>query len=85
MTKWEQALKRGGGWKSSPYKTVCSVHFEEHMFDRTGQTYRLRKTTVPSIFPAFPSYFKRVNYHQIDKVWYIIVLYTIAYLSLYIH
>jgi hypothetical protein len=37
-------------------KRICSLRFQEHCFDRTGQTTRLRDYVIPTlILPALPN------------------------------
>jgi hypothetical protein len=50
--KWEHNMRREG-WKASPHSYLCSAHFADCHFDRTGQTVRLREGAVPTIF-MFP-------------------------------
>ncbi|RXN00334.1 Calcium-transporting ATPase type 2C member 1 [Acipenser ruthenus] len=60
---WVQALCRidlstGQLWEPTNFSYICSQHFRPEDFDRTGQTVRLRKNVVPSVF-LFPSNFQR--------------------------
>ncbi|XP_053198455.1 THAP domain-containing protein 6-like [Scomber japonicus] len=55
--KWEVALKREG-FTASDSSVVCSEHFKQDDFDRTGQIVRLRDGVIPSIF-SFPVHLKR--------------------------
>ncbi|XP_034030808.1 THAP domain-containing protein 6-like [Thalassophryne amazonica] len=52
--QWAVAVHRrdekGGLWMPSHHNVLCSVHFTERDFDRTGQTTRLRENAVPSVF-----------------------------------
>ena len=50
--EWLRAIRKEN-FELSKHK-VCSNHFEESCFDRTGQTVRLRMGSVPTIF-TFPS------------------------------
>ncbi|XP_041101022.1 THAP domain-containing protein 6-like [Polyodon spathula] len=59
---WVQALCRidlstGQLWEPTNFSYICSQHFRPGDFDRTGQTVRLRKNVVPSVF-LFPSNFQ---------------------------
>ncbi|KAK7476706.1 hypothetical protein BaRGS_00032043 [Batillaria attramentaria] len=57
--QWIVALRREN-FKPSEYSRICSDHFEEACFDRTGQTIRLRDTAVPTIF-NFPPHTQKVS------------------------
>ena len=56
-TKWALAVRRdnsdGSLWMPGPRDMLCSCHFREEDFDRTGQTIRLRASAIPSKF-SFP-------------------------------
>ena len=49
---WEIAVRRDG-FVATDSSVLCSSHFQEEDFDRTGQIVRLRDGVVPSIF-SFP-------------------------------
>ncbi|XP_063770722.1 THAP domain-containing protein 3-like [Pseudophryne corroboree] len=52
LKKWVMNMQRDT-FKPSSKAVLCSDHFEEYCFDRTGQTIRLRVDAVPTVF-AFP-------------------------------
>uniref|UniRef100_A0A8C6S5R3 THAP-type domain-containing protein n=1 Tax=Neogobius melanostomus TaxID=47308 RepID=A0A8C6S5R3_9GOBI len=52
-------LMRGERWNPKPSDRVCSFHFKESDFDRTGQTVRLRENVEPSVF-QLPSHLQKV-------------------------
>ncbi|KAM5194719.1 THAP domain-containing protein 2-like isoform 2-T2 [Mantella aurantiaca] len=52
LKKWVMNMKRDT-FKPSSKAVLCSDHFEEFCFDRTGQTIRLRVDAVPTVF-SFP-------------------------------
>ncbi|XP_069475995.1 THAP domain-containing protein 2-like isoform X2 [Ambystoma mexicanum] len=62
-TAWVAAVRRiaDGGlpWSPSTSSSLCSAHFKEEAFDRTGQTVRLRQEAVPTIF-NFPQHLPEV-------------------------
>ncbi|XP_059924534.1 THAP domain-containing protein 6-like [Gadus macrocephalus] len=56
--KWEVALRREG-FTASDYSVVCSQHFKQAEFDRTGQIVRLRDGVIPSLF-NFPVHLQKL-------------------------
>ncbi|XP_068090332.1 THAP domain-containing protein 3-like isoform X2 [Hyperolius riggenbachi] len=52
LKKWVINMRRDT-FKPSSKAVLCSDHFEEYCFDRTGQTIRLRIDAVPTVF-SFP-------------------------------
>ncbi|XP_028278921.1 THAP domain-containing protein 6-like [Parambassis ranga] len=57
--KWCVAMHRVEGWKPAQWDVVCSIHFEDADFDRTGQTVRLRKGVIPTVFPNLPQHLQK--------------------------
>ncbi|CAJ1056930.1 THAP domain-containing protein 6-like isoform X3 [Xyrichtys novacula] len=55
--RWEVALRRKD-FTATKFSRLCSEHFRQEDFDRTGQTVRLRNGAVPSIF-SFPDHPRR--------------------------
>ncbi|KAG9486559.1 THAP domain-containing protein 1-like [Eleutherodactylus coqui] len=49
LKKWVTNMRRDA-FKPSSKAVLCSDHFEEYCFDRTGQTIRLRVDAVPTVF-----------------------------------
>jgi hypothetical protein len=45
----------GKPWEPTAWDRICSCHFKPEMFDRTGQTVRLRDFAVPTEF-EFPKH-----------------------------
>ncbi|XP_013868018.1 THAP domain-containing protein 6 [Austrofundulus limnaeus] len=60
--QWARAVKRSNLdrtlWMPGQHDVLCSKHFKDTDFDRTGQTVRLRPDTIPSIF-NFPKRLKK--------------------------
>ncbi|XP_063244048.1 zinc finger protein 271-like isoform X2 [Bacillus rossius redtenbacheri] len=50
---WADAT-HGPQWNPDQQSVLCSNHFEEKYFDRTGQTERLREGAMPTIFTRNP-------------------------------
>ena len=49
LTQWVANMNRSD-FNCKKTSVVCSDHFEENCFDRTGQTTRLRHGAIPTIF-----------------------------------
>ncbi|XP_028316099.1 THAP domain-containing protein 2-like [Gouania willdenowi] len=58
LSRWVENIHRKK-WQPSRKSLICSDHFEEAHFDRTGQTVRLRDEAEPTIFPSFPKHLQR--------------------------
>ena len=58
LKKWLVNMRRDH-WTPSKYSTICSDHFVEECFDRTGQTTRLHSDAVPTQF-SFPQHLMKV-------------------------
>ncbi|XP_076827251.1 uncharacterized protein LOC143473926 isoform X3 [Brachyhypopomus gauderio] len=56
---WTAALRRRD-FEPNDYSVVCSCHFREEDFDRTGQTTRLKDGVIPSVF-TFPDHLCKVS------------------------
>ena len=56
---WVNNLKREN-YKPTDRSLLCSDHFDDSCFDRTGQTTRLRKDAVPTVF-NFPDHLIKVS------------------------
>uniref|UniRef100_UPI00358E33D7 THAP domain-containing protein 1-like n=1 Tax=Myxine glutinosa TaxID=7769 RepID=UPI00358E33D7 len=57
LQKWVVNVKRDK-WKPSKKSVLCSDHFDDSCFDRTGQTTRLRENSLPTIFD-FPTHLQK--------------------------
>ncbi|XP_046886576.1 THAP domain-containing protein 6-like isoform X2 [Hypomesus transpacificus] len=57
--KWEVALRREG-FTASDSSVLCSQHFKQGDFDRTGQIIRLRDGVIPSVF-SFSVHLQRLE------------------------
>ncbi|KAG9336397.1 hypothetical protein JZ751_002744 [Albula glossodonta] len=53
-------------WTPTPNSVLCSRHFKEDCFDRTGQTTRIRAGAVPTIV-LFPRYTKKSQLLEIQE------------------
>lgn len=55
---WAKAVRResenGRIWMPGPRDVLCSEHFKDEEFDKTGQTRRLKRSAVPSLFDYPP-------------------------------
>ncbi|KAM4530342.1 THAP domain-containing protein 6-like [Odontesthes bonariensis] len=56
--KWEVALRREG-FTATNNSILCSQHFKQADFDRTGQIVRLRNGVIPSLF-SFPVHLQKL-------------------------
>ncbi|XP_054637995.1 THAP domain-containing protein 1-like [Dunckerocampus dactyliophorus] len=54
LKQWVVNMRRNG-WIPAARSQLCSSHFTEENFDRTGQTVRLRQNAVPTVFD-FPDH-----------------------------
>ncbi|XP_077081570.1 THAP domain-containing protein 6-like [Siphateles boraxobius] len=57
--KWEVALRREV-FHPNDSSVLCSQHFKQGDFDRTGQIVRLRDNVIPSVF-SFPVHLQRLE------------------------
>ncbi|XP_072170930.1 THAP domain-containing protein 1-like [Diadema setosum] len=64
--QWTINMRRND-WTPKPYATLCSDHFEEKYFDRTGQTTRLRENAVPTLFNFAYNPFKSFRLQKVAK------------------
>jgi len=55
---WIKAIRRKD-WSPGPSARICSDHFQACEFDKMTVRRRLKPGAVPSVFPAFPSYFQQ--------------------------
>ena len=58
LKQWLQNMKRKD-LIPNKHSVLCSEHFKEEDFDRTGKTIRLRVGAVPSIF-NIPEHLQKV-------------------------
>jgi len=65
LMQWLVSMRRKDFTPTAACK-LCSVHFEESCFDRTGQTVRLRDHVVPTIF-NFPKHLQKVNWPKVIR------------------
>uniref|UniRef100_A0A3Q3J2M7 THAP-type domain-containing protein n=1 Tax=Monopterus albus TaxID=43700 RepID=A0A3Q3J2M7_MONAL len=52
--QWETTFRRER-FSASSSTVLCSEHFRQEDFDRTGQTVRIRNGVIPSVF-CFPAH-----------------------------
>uniref|UniRef100_UPI0035900B30 THAP domain-containing protein 1-like n=1 Tax=Myxine glutinosa TaxID=7769 RepID=UPI0035900B30 len=57
LRRWVVNIRRVN-WTPTARSHLCSAHFTEDCFDRTGQTVRLRPSATPTIF-AFPEHLQK--------------------------
>nr|XP_054750206.1 THAP domain-containing protein 5-like [Lytechinus pictus] len=50
LKEWLKRIGKGKDWIPSSKAVLCSAHFHERCFDRTGQITRLRHNAIPTIF-----------------------------------
>uniref|UniRef100_UPI00358EDE55 THAP domain-containing protein 3-like n=1 Tax=Myxine glutinosa TaxID=7769 RepID=UPI00358EDE55 len=69
LQKWVVNVKRNK-WKPSKKSVLCSDHFDDSCFDRTGQTTRLRENSLPTIFD-FPTHLQKCSVRHVGcgAVW----------------
>ncbi|XP_065112389.1 THAP domain-containing protein 6-like isoform X2 [Paramisgurnus dabryanus] len=66
--QWERALRRKG-FVANDRTLLCSEHFRNEDFDRTGQTIRFKAGAVPSVF-NFPAHLQRqLASKKKQKIW----------------
>ena len=66
LRKWVINMRRDK-WKPTARSLLCSKHFTENYFDRTGKTVRLRKTALTTVF-SFPEHLQsKVNYLSVKQ------------------
>ncbi len=58
--KWVQNIHRED-WEPRSNSRLCSDHFKEECFVRTGKVVKLRNDAVPTRFKSFPKHLKKVN------------------------
>ena len=57
--KWIQNIHRED-WTPGQNSRLCSDHFLESCYDRSGKTVKLRKDAIPTRFKLFPQHMKKV-------------------------
>ncbi len=57
--KWIQNMRREQ-WTPGASSRLCSDHFLESCYDRSGKVTKLREDTIPTRFKLFPKYMKKV-------------------------
>ncbi|KAJ4923044.1 hypothetical protein JOQ06_019524 [Pogonophryne albipinna] len=77
--KWEVALRREG-FTASESSVICSEHFKQDEFDRTGQIVRLRDGVIPSSF-SFPVHLQRAIVVIADTSLYVYVVVARPYVE----
>ena len=68
LEKREKAMRRvnkdGSAWKATSYSFICSDHFKASDYvtpPSHGVSCRLKPTSIPSVFPGFPSYLQQTE------------------------
>lgn len=66
--EWVQALRRKNFTATPGVTLICSDHFLEVDFDRSGQTTRLKQGVIPSVF-KFPPCLQKVGEHDLSSTY----------------
>lgn len=66
VKRWTINIRRKN-WKPTRSTLICSDHFTEDCFDRTGSTTRLREAAVPTLFKFPPHLQKKVSRPRTTK------------------
>jgi len=75
LEKWVCNMKRADKkdknkmWTPTSSSALCSEHFNPECFDKTGQTTRLKKDAVPTLFDL-PEHLKKVRYIAYCVNWH---------------
>jgi hypothetical protein len=56
---WIEKIRRKD-WLPSSSSRICSDHFAESCFDRTGKITKLKDDAIPTRFKSFPKYMQKV-------------------------